>query len=210
MAVDYSEQTIEFLSSGYGRYYDNLQLQHCDFCEQKLYLGRTFDAVYSSDVLEHVTDVRSFVRNIHLHLRAGGRAAVNFPNEVSHGINHFDDVDDLRKLFEAFSNVKVFAVDIKNPLDKFWFTIRSLYESVFSRSTKRARKHLYSEREEQGIDCFEDSTCFSFVKSQGRLRNLTASLFAEAFLLIKPKIDVRQVESGSVLNMPRLVVVAVK
>ena len=87
---------------------------------------------------------------------------------------------------------------------------RACYEDLFSRSTKEARKRLYSEREEQGIDHFEDSTCFQFINNQGKIRNLIASIFAEAFLLIKPTIDVRQVERGNILNSPRLVVVATK
>ncbi len=210
MGVDYSEQTVAFLSSVYGQYYSNLQLQQYDFCEPNLYLGRTFDAVYSSDVLEHVTDVQSFAKNIHHHLNAGGKAVINFPNETNHGINHFNDADDLRRLFATFSEVKVYVVNIKNPLDKFWFAIRSLYESLLSRSTKKRRKQLYSEREEQGIDYFEDSTCFSFVKDKGKLHNMLASVFAETFLLIKPTIDVRQVEHENILNSPRIVVVATK
>jgi hypothetical protein len=81
---------------------------------------------------------------------------------------------------------------------------------LFSRSTREARKRLYSEREEQGIDCFEESTCYSFINNSGKVRNWMASILAEAFLLIRPTIDIRQVESGNILNRPRLVVVATK
>jgi 2-polyprenyl-3-methyl-5-hydroxy-6-metoxy-1,4-benzoquinol methylase len=210
MGVDQSEKTIEYLCSNFGGYYKNLQLKSCDFCEEGLYLGRDFDAVYSSDVLEHVTDTSSFVDNIHRHLRVGGKAVVNFPNESNHGINHFDEVDDVRALFAAFSDVKVFIVDIQHPVDKVWRFTKSLYESLFSRSTKEARKRLYSEREEQGIDCFEESTCFSFINDNGKVRNGMASVLAETFLLIKPRIDIRQIEHGEVLNQPRLVAVATK
>ncbi|MGA2920744.1 MAG: class I SAM-dependent methyltransferase [Candidatus Sulfotelmatobacter sp.] len=210
MGVDHSERAIEFLSSNYGKYYKNLQLKSCDFCEEGLYLGRSFDAVYSSDVMEHVTNTQCFVDNIYRHLRMGGKAVVNFPNETTHGINHFDEADDVRKLFAAFSAVTISIVEIKHPVDRLWFSARSLYEAFFSRSTKEARKHLYSERQEQGIDCFEDSTCFQFINGKGKIHNLMASIFAEAFLLIKPTIDVRQVEHASILNSPRLVVVAIK
>jgi 2-polyprenyl-3-methyl-5-hydroxy-6-metoxy-1,4-benzoquinol methylase len=210
MGVDQSEKTIEYLCSNYGKYYKNLQLKSCDFCEEGLYLGNSFDAVYTSDVLEHVTNTQSFVDNIHRHLRAGGKAVVNFPNESNHGINHFNEVDDVRALFAAFSGVKVFVVDIQHPVDKWWRLTKALYESLFSRSTKEARKRLYSEREEQGIDCFEESTCYSFINDSGKVRNWMASILAEAFLLIKPTIDIRQVELGNMLNKPRLVVVATK
>jgi hypothetical protein len=37
-----------------------------------------------------------------------------------------------------------------------------------------------------------------------------ASVLAETFLLIKPRIDIRQIEHGEVLNQPRLVAVATK
>jgi hypothetical protein len=95
-------------------------------------------------------------------------------------------------------------------VDKLWFAARELYEALFSRSTKAARKRLYSGREEQGIDCFEDSTCFKFISDKGSGVHWVASILAEAFLLIKPTIEVRQVESGVVLDSPRLVVVATK
>jgi len=210
MGVDQSDKTIDYLSSNYGSYYKNLQLKSCDFCEEGLYLGKDFDAVYTSDVIEHVTDTKHFVENIHRHLRVGGKAIVNFPNETNHGINHFNEVDDVRALFAAFSDVKVFIVDIRHPVANLWLSARGVYESLFSRSTMEARKRLYSEREEQGIDCFEESTCFSFINNNGRIRNWMASILAEAFLLIKPRIDVRQVEGGNILNRPRLVAVAMK
>jgi ubiquinone/menaquinone biosynthesis C-methylase UbiE len=210
MGVDQSEKTIEYLCSNYGKYYKNLQLKSCDFCEEGLYLGNAFDAVYSSDVLEHVTDTHSFVDNIHRHLSAGGKAIVNFPNETNHGINHFKEVDDVRALFAAFRDVKVFVVDIQHPVANLWISARALYESLFSRSTREARNRLYSQREEQGIDCFEESTCFSFVNNNGKVRNGMASVLAEAFLLIKPRIDIRQIERGNILNKPRLVAVATK
>ena len=99
MGVDQSTRTIESLSSKYGRYYKNLRLKSCDFCEEGLYLGNVFDAVYSSDVMEHVTNTQYFIDNIYRHLRVGGKAVVNFPNETTHGINHFNEADDVRKLF---------------------------------------------------------------------------------------------------------------
>jgi SAM-dependent methyltransferase len=208
--VDHSARTVEFLTCKYGRYYENLELRNCDFCEQGLFLGNTFDAVYSSDVLEHVTDTQAFVDNIHRHLRAGGKAVVNFPNETSHGINHFKEVDDARRLFAAFSDVKIFVVSINHPVNRFWFAARAFYETLFSRSSRDARKHLYSDREEQGIDCFEESTCFKFASNKGKGVNLMASILAEAFLMIKPRIDVRQMSHGNILNSPRLVVAAKK
>ena len=210
MGVDQSEKTIDYLRSNYGRYYENLQLRTCDFCEEGLSLGKAFDAVYSSDVIEHVTDTHRFVGNIHRHLRVGGKAVVNFPNETNHGINHFNEVDDVRALFAAFSDVKVFIVDIEHPVNKLWVSARALYESLFSRSTREARNRLYSEREEQGIDCFEESTCFTFINNNGKVQNWMASMLAEAFLLIKPRIDIRQVERGNILNRPRLIAVATK
>ena len=210
MGVDFSAKTIEFISSNYGQYYKNLQLRTCDFCVEGLDLGNRFDTVYSSDVLEHVTNTQSFVDNIYQHLRVGGKAIVNFPNETTHGINHFNEVDDVRRLFAVFRDVRTYVVNIRHPVDKWWFAARSMYETLFSRSTREARKLLYSGREEQGIDCFEDSTCFKFNNNHGRLRSLMASTVAEAFLLIKPVIRVRQVESGNILNSPRLVVVAIK
>ena len=209
-AVDQSAQTMDLLSSSYGRFYKNLELRTVDFCEQGLNLGRVFDAVYSSDVLEHVSDTKTFIENVARHLRTGGKATINFPNETTHGINHFNDVEDVRALFAAFSEVKLFIVDIEHPVGKLWLRSRALYESLFSRSTMEARKRLYSEREEQGIDCFEESTCFSFINNKGKVQNMLASVLAEAFLLIKPKIDVRQIDRGSILNQPRLVVVATK
>ena len=45
--------------------------------------------------------------NIHRHLCAGGKAIVNFPNQSNHSINHFNEVDDVRALFAAFSRVRV-------------------------------------------------------------------------------------------------------
>ncbi|MCU1251035.1 MAG: class SAM-dependent methyltransferase [Edaphobacter sp.] len=210
LGVDQSEKTLEYLGSNYGKYYKNLQLRSCDFCEEGLNLGSTFDVVYSSDVIEHVTNPHNFVDNIHRHLRVGGKAIVNFPNETNHGINHFNEVDDVRALFAAFSDVRVFIVDIQHPVNKLWLSARAVYESLFSRSTREARKRLYSEREEQGIDCFEESTCYSFINNSGKVRNWMASILAEAFLLIKPTIDIRQVEIGNILNRPRLVAVAIK
>src|ERR1700677_55456 len=210
MGVDHSARTIDFLSSNYGKYYKNLELETRDFCEERLWLGKVFDSVYSSDVLEHVTNTKSFVQNVYRHLHAGGKAVINFPNEETHGINHFKEVDDLRRLFAAFSEVKVFKVNIHHPVNKAWFATRSLYENLFSRSTKEARDRLYSGREEQGIDYFEASTCFKFVDSKSKGLNWMASVCAEAFLLIKPEIDTREVEQGSILNCPRLIVVAVK
>jgi SAM-dependent methyltransferase len=210
LGIDYSARTIEFLASKYGKYYKNLRLSSYDFCEEGLYLGNVFDAVYSSDVLEHVANTQVFVDNIYRHVRVGGTAVVNFPNEMTHGINHFKEVTDVRRLFASFSDVKIFAVDISHPLNKLWFRTRSLYEGLFSRSTKAARKRLYSEREEQGIDCFEDSTCFKFVNNKGKSFHLIASILAEAFLLIKPVFEVQQVEDGVILNRPRLVIVATK
>jgi ubiquinone/menaquinone biosynthesis C-methylase UbiE len=210
MGVDYSEETIEYLCSNYGKYYKNLQLKSCDFCEEGLYLGNVFDAVYSSDVLEHVTNPQYFVDNIYRHLRVGGKAVLNFPNETNHGVNHFNEVEDVCALLAAFSDVKVFLVEIRHPVDKLWFSARTLYENLFSRSTREARKRLYSEREEQGIDCFEESTCFSFINNNGKVRNWMASILAETFLLIKPTIDIRQVERGNILDKPRVVAVAIK
>lgn len=211
MGVDYSARTIEFLSSHYGKYYENLQLKTCDFCEPGLSLGKIFDAVYSSDVLEHVTNLRTFVGNIHRHLRIGGRAVVNFPNEMNHGINHFHDVADIRRLFASFSDVRVSTITIKHPVGEFWFSLRALYENLFSRSTRKTRKELYSGREEQGIDRFEDSTCFEFL-NQGKISNLMASILSESCLLIKPTIEVCEVERAdtNILNSPRIVVVATK
>ena len=210
MAVDQSEQTVNFMSSNYEKHYKNLELKICDFCDKDLSLGRNFEAVYSSDVLEHVTEPKLFVANIFKHLTAGGKAVVNFPNETNHGINHFAEVCDVQALFASFSDIKVFAIDIRHPLDRLWFTVRSVYENLFSRSTKAARAHLYHEREEQGIDSFEESTCFQFISDKGKVRNLLASAFAEIFLLVKPTINVRQILQGSVINNPRLVVVAMK
>jgi len=210
VGVDRSAKTIEFLSSNYGKYYKNLQLKTCDFCENDVSLGDTFDAVYSSDVLEHVANTQSFVNNIYRHLRAGGRAVVNFPNQTSHGINHYNDVEDLRRLFATFGDVRVYEVDIKHLVFGLWLKVRGFYERFFSPSTKDARDHLNSGREQLGIDCFEDSTCFNFVNDGGRFRNLMASILAESLLLANPAFEVREVERGSILNSPRLVVVATR
>jgi hypothetical protein len=171
LGVDQSEMTIEYLSSNYGN------------------LGNAFDAVYSSDVLEHVTNTQWFVDNIHRHLRAGAKDIVNFPNESNHGSNHFNEVEDVRALFGALSSVRVFIVDIQLPVDKLWRLTKALYESLFSRSTREARNRLYSEREEQGIDCFEESACYSFINNSGKVRNWMASILAETFVLMKPTID---------------------
>ena len=210
VGIDQSARTIEYLAANYEKYYKNLQLRECDFCQLSLDLGSTFDAVYSSDVLEHATNTQSFVQNIHRHLRDGGKAVVNFPNQTTHGINHFNEVKDVHKLFGAFRDVRVFVVDITHPVERLWFGTRAFYEELFSRSTKEARKRLYFNREEQGIDRFEDSTCFDFIKNRGKIPNLMAVILAEVFLLVKPRIQVREVEGGSILNCPRLVVVARK
>jgi 2-polyprenyl-3-methyl-5-hydroxy-6-metoxy-1,4-benzoquinol methylase len=82
MGVDQSEKTIEYPCSNFGGYYKNLQLKSCDFCEEGLYLGRDFDAVYSSDVLEHVTKTKSFVDNIHRHLRVGRLSSTSQMNRT--------------------------------------------------------------------------------------------------------------------------------
>jgi SAM-dependent methyltransferase len=206
MGVDHSAKTIEFLALELWETLQDVQLGTCDFCEAGLDLGRVFDAVYSSDVLEHVTDARAFVHNIHRHLRVGGKAVINFPNEETHGINHFKEVDDLRKLFAAFSDVKAFTVEINHPLDKLWFSVRALYENLFSRSTKEARDRLYSGREEQGIDFFEDSTCFKFVNNKSKGFHWTASILAEAFLSHQAGNRNTPSRAGNILNRPRLIV----
>jgi len=202
VGIDHSSTTIDFLSSHYVKYYKNLQLKSCDFCEKGLYLGNTFGAVYSSDVFEHVTDTQAFVDNTYRHLLTGGKAVINL---TTHGINHFAEVRDVQKLFGAFSNVRVFLISIDHPVEKLWFATRSLYERLFSRSTRNTRMQLYSEREEQGIDCFEDSTCFKFVSKKGWVVPFLASIFAELVLMIKPAIDIHEIESGTILNSPRLI-----
>lgn len=208
--VDISAKTIEFLASTYGKYYNTLRLISCDFCEEGLVLDGVFDVVYSSDVIEHVTNTRVFVDNICQHLRVGGKSVVSFPNLTTHGINHFNEVGDVRNMFARFRDVKVFTVSIDHRGYRWYFAVRGLYESLFSRTTREERNRLNCEREEQGIDCFEDSTCFKFIKKKGKLVNLMAGIFVEAFLLIKPMINVREVASGNILNCPRLVVVAIK
>ncbi len=43
-------------------------------------LGRTFDAVFAGELIEHLDDVRSFLANVRRHLRPGGRLVLTTPN----------------------------------------------------------------------------------------------------------------------------------
>ncbi len=43
-------------------------------------LGRTFDTVFAGELIEHLDDVRGFLRSIHRHLAPGGQLVLTTPN----------------------------------------------------------------------------------------------------------------------------------
>ena len=206
-ATDVSGRLIDFLSKEYGRYYRNLTFKQIDFCQKKLRTDEHFDLIYSSDVLEHVHEPTIFVENLYKSLTAGGMTITNFPNLEEHGINHFEDVGELFRLFAFFADVQIYSVHIPKGYADLYFHIHNLYDKFTSgKYTKKSRSLHLSDK--QGIDCFEDSSAFEFAISHSGFMNIIACAFLELLLLHIPKIGIRPVQEGSIKNEPRLVVIA--
>jgi hypothetical protein len=110
--------------------------------------------------------------------------------------------------FGMFSDVKIYDVAISGAHHRTYQAVRALYERSLSRKTRKLRSDL-DNSDKRGVDCFECSTCFSFVQS-GTVMNVAANIMSELILLLsRPKFTIQPI-SGLVRNRDRLVVVAKK
>jgi SAM-dependent methyltransferase len=208
LAVDHSKAVIEYLVTKCEPLFPNLRFRQIDFCGETAEMGQ-FQVVYSSDVFEHVRDVSGFVRNTYSALETRGLAIVNFPNRDDHGINHFSDTSALSEVFDKFSDVKVHDVVWSNNYDKPYFALRSFYERIFSGNTAECRAAA-DHSDSQGVDCFEESSCYEFVRSASTVKNAIANIASFLILgVLTPVISVKPI-TGSIRNKDRLVIVATK
>jgi SAM-dependent methyltransferase len=206
MAVDISHKLIDFLCEEYQTYYPNIFFKETDFCDKDLSLDRQFDLIYSSHVLEHVRDPGAFVNNLHKSLAIGGRSVTNFPNFDDHGINHFHDTDDLTRLFSIFDDVRIYRLNIPKTSADLFSILTYLYDKLTFGKYSEKSQALY-QSEKQGVDCFEESSAFEFVRSHKGLMNSLACGIGELFLLPVPGIRPQPVSDRDIRNAPRLVVV---
>lgn len=207
VAIDHSTDLIEYLASKSAYLYPNLRLVALDFCDEAQNLG-TFHALYSSDVLEHVCDVPRFIRNGYCALKAGGIAVVNFPNHDDHGINHFVDTQSLTEAFDMFSETEVYDVVISGLHEKTYYSLRKLYERLLSRDTEERRAALCAS-EQHGVDYFQDSACFEFVRSRTAMNAAANIMSALILAFLRPRFSIRPIQ-GPIRNRNRIVVVARK
>ena len=201
-AMDVSEQTIGFLENQFGKSHDNLSFVHGDFCQNLPKLGK-FDCIYSSDVFEHVAQPKAFVDNFWRHLNPGGQFVLNFPNVETHGVNHFNSFEEVKALFSAFDRVRIWRVKIGRGPYCFYENIRSLYERFFSPESKINRENIYG-GPHLGVDSFEKSTCFSFVTKKNKWLLGVVHFISEMLSLVPPKIRIKEIQNGSLRNIPRL------
>jgi 2-polyprenyl-3-methyl-5-hydroxy-6-metoxy-1,4-benzoquinol methylase len=209
LAVDVSQALIDYLNGVYLKYYPNLKLISRDFCGQ-VELGK-FDMIYSSDVLEHVYSVEKFVKNIFNSLNNNGTAILNFPNKLDHGINHFDNAEQLNDLFADFASVQIYKVTISQSFsERIYFYLRSVYDKITRSKHAKIRESCYVS-EKQGVDCFEESSAFQFAKETTGIKNDIACALSELLLLVKPKIDSEIITQGqNIRDLPRIVIIASK
>jgi SAM-dependent methyltransferase len=207
-ALDHSDSLIKLLQGEYGALHPNLSFRAGDFCGELPHLG-TFEVVYSSDVLEHVSRPDAFVENLWRHLSPGGHAIVNFPNVESHGVNHFGSRGEIFTLLRKFDQVRVFRVHISGAPYRFYPSIRSWYEFFFAPESRALREEV-SCGPSRGVDSFERSSCYSFLCRRKGVMTFLAHCLVEALLVVPPIITVREHGGGTLKNAPRLVVVAKK
>ncbi|HWG36446.1 MAG TPA: class I SAM-dependent methyltransferase [Terriglobales bacterium] len=108
-----------------SRLYPSHRFRRADGCDPGLDLGR-FERVICCEVLEHVPDMETFVRNIARHLEPGGKAFITTPNvqvfsnghrpsPVNREHIHELDLAEFRALLAPFGEVAVYGQRFRRP-----------------------------------------------------------------------------------------------
>jgi len=115
--VDIEERVIKLarlLAMRAGR---NVQFQVADFREPGLVRQNFYDLVVCAEVLEHVSDYRRIIENMHTALRPGGRLIITVPldlrkwsvlDEYSRHIRRYT-VEQVKEELNQFCNVRTFV-----------------------------------------------------------------------------------------------------
>ncbi|MBN1983058.1 MAG: class I SAM-dependent methyltransferase, partial [Chitinivibrionales bacterium] len=185
-AVDISSELIDFMSLNYG--HSKILFKSMDFCKQNLKLSQSFDFIFSSDVLEHVSNIPIFIENIYVNLSKSGTAIITFPNHLDHGVNHYHKVSELMKDLQIFPNCQIFDVRIDNDFIVYrWFwTVRNFYDKLIGSRFRKIRNDFDKKNVEHAIT-FEETAAYRFARESVGLKNDLACLFTDVLLLIRPK-----------------------
>ncbi|MBL8028939.1 MAG: class I SAM-dependent methyltransferase [Fibrobacteres bacterium] len=206
--IDISTELIDFLNTYYKDDADKLSFTNTDFSNTNLSIAAEYDLVYSSDVIEHLTNPAGFVKNTYKALLPNGRLIVNFPNIESHGIFHFNTVDEIKEMFKEFNKVEIISCEYKDEW-KGYFALRRMYDSFKKGEFENIRAKVY-ESEKQGLDYFSESSSFAFSKKTHGKKLQLMLLLESLFLLWKPSVSFVKNNEGTILNKQRILIIADK
>jgi len=162
--ADVSGDTIELLRRHYLPHFPNVDLVACDFAAWRP--DRRFDLVLSNDCFEHVADAAGFLRTAARCLEPGGTMCLQFPNDPTHGVNHYRTLGELRRAVGAsFGSARVFRV-VPSGYQELLHRLFAWLRAKASPSFARVRQEVLDDPRTRGLDDFARSACFRYLQRE--------------------------------------------
>jgi SAM-dependent methyltransferase len=211
--IDLSEPTINFLSEEYKKWIHakRVSVKHADICSPDcdLFKCAQFHKIFSVDVFEHVVDVEAMCRSIEKLLRPGGSYVMTFPNYSNHGRNYFRTADELRLLFQRFSNLRILVVKegffYKFLYYRIYLRLRQIFKSLVRAKPDHEYKYFHGDS-----SLFHEYSCFQTI-THPRWYHPFIKIFFKLFILVASITPLYHVEDnfGSIIEK-RLLIIARK
>lgn len=127
-------KTADLLTEGYS--YDKIDY-FVDISSMKEIMSETFDCVIACDVLEHVPDHISAIKETYRVLKKGGYAVFTVPQKDNLEITYEDltikDPEERTKTFGQFDHLKIFGNDFGDMLSDNGFEVAVISEKNFDK-----------------------------------------------------------------------------
>ncbi len=132
IAKDY--RTADFLTEGYS--YDNIDY-NIDISDMKTIKNEAFDCIIACDVLEHVADHKSAIREVYRVLNRGGYCIFTVPQKDNLKVTFEDlsiiDKKERERVFGQFDHLRIYGDDFIDMLEDSGFEVTAVNESYFDK-----------------------------------------------------------------------------
>jgi 2-polyprenyl-3-methyl-5-hydroxy-6-metoxy-1,4-benzoquinol methylase len=102
---------------------DNYRIPYinCNLENEEILLNEEFDAIVSTEVIEHIDKVKNYLEQIKKHLKVGGRLFLSTPDadstwgyeaETASGHVHHYNIGEIRELFKDFNIIRLESCDV--------------------------------------------------------------------------------------------------
>ncbi len=127
-------KTADFFAEGYS--YNNIDF-NIDISDMKTIKNESFDCVIACDVLEHVTNHISGIREVIRVLNKGGFGIFTVPQKDNLKVTFEDfsitDKKEREKVFGQFDHLRIFGDDFIDMLQDAGFEVTAVNESFFAK-----------------------------------------------------------------------------